>query len=169
MPDRLFKLYQRKKIVNINVNIIVAGLAAIAISAWPVQLTVHFIQNRLGWHATWIETVVAMMIDGVVDVAIYFGLHWIANHWRPLRPLSPEDETDRHADKGSFWRTATFVQAERYLLSPIFYLVAMGGMWLLRDNTDLAVKWAFMISFTIAIITTRVIHTIWGLRTGLFK
>jgi len=169
MPAHLFKLYQRKKIININLNIIFAGLAAIAISAWPVQLAVHFIQDELGWHAKWIEPVVAALIDGVVDIAIYFGLHWIANHWRPLKPRTPEDECDLCADKGSFWKTATFIQAERYLLSPIFYLIAMGGMWLIRHHTDMAVKWAFAISFTVAILTTRVIHTMWGLRTGRFK
>jgi len=33
MPSRLFRLYQRKRIININVNIAAAGLLAIAIGA----------------------------------------------------------------------------------------------------------------------------------------
>ena len=32
MPDRLFRLYQRKRIININVNIVTAGMVAIALS-----------------------------------------------------------------------------------------------------------------------------------------
>ncbi len=165
MPRRAFKFYQRKRVVNINVNVFVAGLLSIALAKYPVML----VSAMIGHEHKFIISIAAYVIDTTIDVVLYFGLHWIANHWRPLKPRTPEDECDLCADKGSFWKTATFIQAERYLLSPIFYLVAMGGMWLLRHNTDLAVKWAFVISFTAAILTTRVIHTMWGLRTGRFR
>ena len=42
MPERLFKLYQRKRIVNINVNIVFAGLLAMGLTLIPVHLTRRF-------------------------------------------------------------------------------------------------------------------------------
>lgn len=167
MPDHLFRLYQRKKIINVNVNIACAGLAAIILSAYPVHVVAGLIGQWLGEGYAWLGTIAAALIDGAVDVGIYFGLHWVANHWKPLRPRSDADR--RHYERReNFWKTATFIQAERYLLSPIFYIVAMGGMWLLNTQAGMAHGTAFIIAFSCAIVCTRVIHTMWALRTGRF-
>ena len=64
--------------------------------------------------------------------------------------------------------TATFIQAERYLLSPIFYLIALGGMWLLRTQAGMGKGVSFAIAFSLAIIVTRIIHTVWGMWSGRF-
>lgn len=169
MPGRVLRLYQRKKIININANIVLAGLLAVVIAAWPVYLVAALLEEHLGRKIIWLESIVAALIDGVVDVAIYFLLHWIANHWKPFTPVSEADRADRARKKENFWKTATFIQAERYLLSPIFYGVAMGGMWALQVYGGAGSKWAFVISFSAAIIVTRIIHTFWGLRSGTFR
>jgi len=169
MPAKLFRLYQRKKIININVNIIVAGMLAIAIAAWPVHVVSVWLEGMLGRRVTWADSLIAALIDGAADVTIYFLLHWVANHWRPLKPISEADQRDQERERESFWKTATFIQAERYLLSPIFYTISMGGMWLIQVHTSTARVWAFVISFATAILITRTIHTLWGLRTGRFR
>ena len=43
MPMRLFDLYQRKRIININANIITSGLLAIVLSKYPVLWIGRFI------------------------------------------------------------------------------------------------------------------------------
>ncbi len=169
MPEQLFRLYQRKKIVNVNVNIVAAGLLAIVVAAYPVHVAAGLIKEHLapGVHS-WAVPLAAAMIDGLADIGIYFALHWMANHWRPLKP-SCEADRRHHEHKENFWKTATFIQAERYLLSPIFYLIAMGGMWLLHAKGGMGNSVAFIISFSTAIIVTRILHTIWGLRNGRFR
>ena len=121
MSRRLFKLYQRKRIININVNIVVAGLVAVALSKFPV----HWMSQAIGPGLQWLKAILAALIDASVDVALYFVLHWVANHWRPLKAKTEKERRTLEADPGSFWKEATLIQAERYLLSPIFYIIAM--------------------------------------------
>ena len=79
----LGRLYSRR-IVNVNVNIVAAGLLALG----PLTLTVYIatryfgLANRLG------IAVLTFTADLVFDVIIYYGLHWLANH-SPLRRLYP--------------------------------------------------------------------------------
>lgn len=157
MPSRLFELYQRKRIININVNVIVAGLLAILIAKYPVLL----VTEAIGREHKLINSLVAALIDAVADGVIYFLLHWVANHWKP-------NPTKEHGPSRSFWRDASLVQVERLILTPPFYVVAVGGMYALQ-HADFTPSWSFVISFSAAIVMTRVIHTIWGLKTGRFK
>lgn len=161
MPGRYFQFYQRHRIVNVNLNIIGSGLLAVAIAKWPV----HHLSEFIGLEHKLINSVVAALIDGAADIAIYFALHWFANHWRPG---SSQREEDKPEDHSKFWRNATLVQFERMALTPAFYVVAIGGMWALQ-HTGMHAGWAFVFAFSSAIVVTRVAHTVWGLRTGRFQ
>lgn len=159
MPRRLFHIYQRNRLVNINFNVIASGLMAIAIAKYPVA--------RLG---AWIGpehklliTVGAAAIDMFVDVSLYYGLHWIANHWRPSGKL-PKAKS-RH---GSFFKDATLIQFERAILSPLYYVVAGGLMYVLQHK-GIKPSWAFVWAFSSGIFVTRLAHTLWGLQTGRFR
>ncbi|MFG0327344.1 MAG: hypothetical protein ACF8SC_08800 [Phycisphaerales bacterium JB037] len=165
MHERLFKLYQNKKIININVNIIAAGLLAIAVAKLPV----YWVTTWIGDGPKWLKVVCAMAIDGAADILIYFLLHWFANHWTPPWVKTPDPSDDPIVDPASFWKEASLVQVERYLLSPVFYLIAGGGMLALMKFGDVADSWAFVFAFTAAILVTRIVHTLWGLKTGRFK
>lgn len=116
----------------------------------------------------------AAVIDGLVDVALYYTLHWLANHAGRAKPprAMPMPDPNRPRGKrhrGSFFRDATGVQLQRLALSPVYYGVSMLLMFVLRKTEVLSVGWAFVVGFTAGILATRVIHTIWGLRTGLFE
>lgn len=161
MPTRLFQFYQRHRIINVNLNIIGAGLLAVAIAKWPV----HHLSEWVGLEHKLINSVIAALVDGAVDIAIYFALHWLANHWRPFKPQRAEDEPEDHA---KFWKNATLIQFERIALTPAFYVVAIGGMWALQ-HAGMHAGWAFVAAFSSAIVVTRVAHTVWGLRTGRFQ
>ncbi len=183
MPARLFDLYQRKRIININANIVASGVLAIVLAKYPVL----WIGQYLGPDHPMRITIAAGVIDMVVDVCMYYALHWLANHWKPswkqpttpttttqhTTPSSPRTDTKPPSKSQSgmlaFIRDASLIQFERVLLSPLYYLVAMGLMYLLQTRWyHLDHSWAFVIGFTAGIVVTRIVHTIWGLKTGLF-
>jgi len=161
---RAFRLYQRKRVININVNVVVAGLIAIALAKFPV----HAISQWIGpEHKVWIS-LIAYALDTTCDVAVYFGLHWVANHWLPTKPRSEAEQVHHAAPKPHFIRDVAHVQAERMALVPVFAMVAMGGMWALQHFLEWQASWAFVAAFVAAIFTTRVLHTLLGLYTGTF-
>lgn len=163
MPHRsVFKYYQRKRVVNINFNILAAGLIAIALAKFPVL----WISQLIGTEHKFLISVIAYALDVVLDVLVYYALHWVANHWNPHghHPKHAERPRERR-----FIRDATRVQAERIALVPLFMIVAMGGMWALQSYAQVSASWAFVIAFVSAMVITRVVHTVWGLRSGTFE
>ncbi len=162
MPRRVFKYYQRKRVVNINLNILAAGFISIAIAKYPVFL----IGEWIGPEQKFLISVIAYVLDTTIDVCMYYGLHWIANHWNPRGNL-PKDNTLPKSRK--FMQDATRVQAERLALVPIFMLVSMGGMWALQHFYEISHSWAFVFAFVAAMFVTRIVHTFWGYQSGTFK
>tara|TARA_R110002072_G_scaffold103792_3_gene227700 strand:+ start:372 stop:977 length:606 start_codon:yes stop_codon:yes gene_type:complete len=162
MPKRAFKLYQRKRVVNINLNILAAGFLAIALAKIPIML----IGNWIGTEHKFLIAAIAYVVDTIFDVIVYYALHWIANHWNPHGHL-PEQK--KRPKSRRFVHDATRIQAERMALVPIFILIGPVGMWVLDRFYGIQHSWAFVIAFVCAIITTRIIHTFWGYRSGTFK
>jgi hypothetical protein len=159
MPQRLFDLYQRKRVININANILGSGLLAVVIAKQPV----HMIGEWIGEEHPFLITLAAGAVDMIIDVIVYYALHWFANHWNPpwkrARPAGP---------KRSFFHDASLVQFERAILSPVYYLIAMSLMWYLHRFAGITHSWAFLFAFASGLLVTRVIHTAWGLKTGRF-
>ncbi|MEX0876162.1 MAG: hypothetical protein WD114_01775 [Phycisphaerales bacterium] len=162
MHQRFFKFYQRKRVVNINLNMLAAGFLAIAL----VKLPVKWIGDWIGPEHKLLITAIAYALETVADVVVYYALHWMANHWNPQGNLPKHDNRPKSR---RFIQDATRLQAERMALIPIYILIGPGGMWALQKFAGVQHSWAFVIAFVSAIITTRVIHTLWGLRSGTFK
>ena len=152
MPTSFFRFYQRHKILNINVNIVAAGLLAILAAKWPVKWVSELFGEA---HKVYI-VVAAAIIDGIADVLIYYVLHWVANHWRPLKASHKRDTADDHR---KFFRNATLVQFERMALTPVYYGVAMGLMYYLAEHRGYSDHWAFVCGFATGIVVTRILHT----------
>ena len=166
MPRRAFQIYQRKRIININVNIFIAGLIAIAIAKYPVSV----MSGLVGHEHKLIISMLSYLIDTIIDIFVYFGLHWVANQWRPMKKFDPD--TGENADESrikKFLMDAGKVQAERFALVPIFAVFATGGMWAMQKFMDMEPDWAFVYAFIIAMIITRIVHTVWGYRSGTFR
>lgn len=161
---RWFRFYQRYRILNVNANIVLAGFLAILVAKWPVQ----WVSNWIGEGRDVLKVVAAAAIDGIADILIYFVLHWLANHWRPFKSKSEREAALLEKRRGKFLKHATVIQFERYALFPVFYLVAMGGMYMLMQ-TGMREGWAFALGFAAAIFTTRVLHTTYWLKTGRFN
>jgi hypothetical protein len=154
-----FGRHYARRVVNVNVNILLANSLALGLTA----LAVHF-SRRLGitddqkWLIVWFT----FGVDLVLDVAIYFGLHWIANHW-PRRLWQAPKELMEDTPKPSFFRDVANVQLQRMALSVLFYGIAVGGQkWLLAQGHDRV--FSQMAGYGVAIGTTRVLHTLWMLR-----
>ncbi len=158
----LQRLYARR-IVNINVNILLANLLAMGLTALVVDYASVF-----GLHDvhTWFIVGFTFACDLLFDVSLYYGLHWVANHW-PRRLHGPVSKTTRHileeTPKPSFFRDATIIQAQRLTLSPLFYLVALGGQkFALLSHMPPA--WSVFVGYGSAALITRTLHTIWMVR-----
>lgn len=155
-----------RRIINVNVNILAAGAMAIgvlyAVMFWIHRLKIDaHIADQLSVNVKWVVLVLTFVIDLVADLAIYYVLHWYANHV-PSRfggggkLLNPE-----YSDM-TFMQDATKIQLERMILSPILYGIALGLQWTLMQN-DTKPHAAAAIGFTIGICTTRTLHTLWML------
>lgn len=160
--------YQRR-IINVNVNIIVAGILALGVTAGAMH---HFVDYGLHFklakliglpdRANAVISVVTFLIDLIADLAVYYVLHWLANHM-PRKAGRILDQLNPAYAHLSFVQDATLVQVERMALSPVFYVVALGGQYVLHVQMHMKVGVATVLSFGGAIIITRCMHTIWML------
>ena len=172
----LAQLYTRR-IVNVNVNVITAGILAMGITVGVLHLAdrwglLAWLQSRVGninfnlagrqVHLVGQKLVISGMtffVDVISDILVYYALHWLANHL-PRRLGFVATGAYAHL---SFIRDATLVQFERGLLSPLLYLVALG-----TQNTLLHRGWAVepatAIGLGLGILMSRCIHTLWMIR-----
>lgn len=142
--------------VNINVNILVAStLAAFSTGGLMHALVLLGLpeQKKL------LVGSITFFVDLVVDLAVYYVLHWVANHM----PRGSEKLINPEYANKSFIKDASFVQFQRMLLSPILYIIALGG-----QNVMLTLRYSVFTStiaaFGAGVVTTRVLHTLWMIR-----
>lgn len=157
MWPMLRKLYARR-IVNVNVNVIVAGVLALM----PVLLIVKG-YHRLGLPNAWLPAV-TFVADVVCDVAIYYGLHWLSNHAPIMR--RERLETLAYAatvDHVPFFKDATIVQVQRMVLSPVLYGLWLGAQWVLVHDFGWHPVTATAVGFALGVGIARTMHTIWML------
>jgi hypothetical protein len=160
---RFLARWYARRIVNVNVNIIAAGLLALP----PTMLVVHFSRHwGVDDHHRALILLITFVTDIIFDVAIYFVLHWIANHgsWRNRFIDKAEHLLVEPAHAGmSYLRAASIVQFERAILSPVLY-----GIWL---GIQYVMMWAgfdrvasMLVGWGVGIATARTLHTLWMLR-----
>lgn len=149
----LARLYTRR-IINVNVNVVLSGVLALV----PLSLTVHLATNILGLQHKLAISAITFFADITFDVLIYFILHWLANHSSLFSRFS-----DPAMMQPSFFRDATVVQFERAVLSPLLYAVAL-GLQALLIHRGVGPVYATIVSFSIGIAVSRVLHTIWMLK-----
>jgi hypothetical protein len=162
MVRRLGKYYARR-IVNVNVNIVLAGLLALIPTVGVVHLT-HYMGIGEGEpeHLTVGEKLaisgITFAADIFFDVAIYYGLHWLANHL-PKRWAKKEEAVERL----SFFRDATLVQFQRMMISPLLYAIWF-GLQITLMKAGVGRELATVAGFVVGILVARTLHTLWMLR-----
>jgi hypothetical protein len=156
LKARLLRLY-RRRIVNVNINIVVAGLLALV----PTTIAARFAEQHFGQGSYLAITSVTFIADAVSDVAVYYVLHWIANHMPGTKADGSGSAAYGHL---SYIKDATLVQFERMCLSPLLYLIALATQYSMMRFGGIPSTWATIVGFAAAIAVTRVIHTFWMLR-----
>ncbi len=173
-----------KRIVNINVNILLAGLLALAPTLLVVKLVEHLLRSgvvsgaklHLGDKA--IISGATLFADIFFDVTIYYALHWIANHSGVFTKLKLakvgarvqkrqariEGIADAAVESVPFFKDATKVQFERMVLSPLLYFLFLGTQFVLMSVKHVPPVWATLIGFFVGITIARTLHTLWMLR-----
>lgn len=161
MFRHLARLYSRR-IVNVNVNILVASILALGPTIIAVRLTYRWFgitdPDQLDHAQKLVITAVTFLTDVVFDVAIYFCLHWLANNL-PRQLKMAEGVLD--AEHVPFVKDATVVQLQRAVLSPVLYIGWLGTGYLLMNTFG---WWSTLIGWCIGIGTARTLHTIWMIR-----
>jgi hypothetical protein len=156
LKARLLRIY-RRRIVNVNINIVLAGLLALV----PTTIAARLAERQFGEGSYLAITAVTFVADAVSDVAVYYVLHWIANHMPGAKAGDSGSVAYGHL---SYIKDATLVQFERMCLSPLLYLIALASQYSLMRFGGVPSTWATIVGFVAAIATTRVIHTFWMLR-----
>ncbi|MFN7021531.1 MAG: hypothetical protein ACK4WH_09420 [Phycisphaerales bacterium] len=169
MFRRLGSFYARR-IVNVNVNIVLAGLLALI----PTLGVVHLVERMLasGFHPNdalrisdqAMITGVTFFADVFFDVTIYYALHWLANHSRKRQRAERLGTiADAAAENVPFFRDATKIQIQRIVLSPILYIIFLGGQFTLMTVLKVRPVYATVIGFCGAVLVVRTLHTFWML------
>ncbi|QOI99816.1 MAG: hypothetical protein HRU70_04695 [Phycisphaeraceae bacterium] len=160
---RRFARWYARRIVNVNVNIVLAGLLALP----PTALVVHFSRYwGVDDHDKVLILAITWVTDIIFDVAIYFVLHWAANHgsWRNAWLDKAEHVIVEPAYKGmSFVHDAGLVQFQRLVISPVLYVLWLGSQYMLMKAGMDRVP-AMALGWVLGISTARTIHTLWMLR-----
>lgn len=169
MFRRISDLYSRR-IVNVNVNIVLAGLIALGPTLLVVRLAEHLLASgvvspaRIHVGAKALITGVTFFADLLFDVSTYYLLHWLANHSRKShRQERLEVIAEAAVENVPFFRDATKVQVQRMVLSPVLYIVFLGGQFALMTLLQVRPVHATMIGFASGILIARTLHTFWML------
>ncbi len=163
-----------KRIVNVNINIILAGILALG----PVLVCVKFAEyllssglvknQRLHAHHHTVISAVTLVSDIIFDVGIYFVLHWLANHAGKRIPVVVEQRIEGVADAAAesvpFFKDAAKVQLQRAVLSPLLYILWLGSQFVFMNVFEWSAVWATVGGFCIALGVVRTLHTFWMLR-----
>jgi hypothetical protein len=167
MVRLLAKLYSRRTI-NVNVNIVAAGLLALIPTLGIVKLAEHLLTagvvsgSRLHLTDRAIISLATLVSDLVFDVGIYYALHWLANHsHKPKRQHQLEVIADAAVEDVPFFRDATKVQFQRMVISPLLYSLWLGTQSILMHAWDTDPVPATVVGFLIAVSIARTLHTLW--------
>jgi hypothetical protein len=143
----MFNTYKKKRIVNININIILAAIISTLLAAYPVYLTKFFTNNLFQ------IVLFSIGADAILDISLFAFFHWIVHKNHSKKVIAMD---------------FALIQSHRIILSILYYIIA-GSFQFILMNLGFYRTGSFITAYFIALIITRTIHTWYGLKTGLFK
>lgn len=152
LATRWFEAYQARRVVHINVNLVVAAVLSMAATSGVLAATRPWLDGAVGVAAF------TAVVDGVLDVVAFAALHaWVSRRgWDRLQ-----------TQHGSLVGDTARLQMHRFVLAPLFYVVSVGGHGLLVSAGVDRIVGAW-VAYMGALMLTRTLHTTYGLRHGLF-
>jgi len=172
------RAFYSRRIVNVNVNVVVAGVFALLITIGVMHLADRWglIARMQGFAPDFnfdlmgrrfeleghkfVISGLTFVVDIIADVLVYYGLHWLANHMPAQKSNCAKNPA--YADL-SFMRDASLVQFERAIISPLLYVVALGLQNTLMHK-GVSIERATAAGFALGILVSRLVHTLWMLR-----
>jgi hypothetical protein len=149
---RFFQAYFRNRIVHINVNAVISGLLSLVISVYFVELTRHVTNDPFS------IIVFSYAIDGTIDFLIFAILHvMIYKHLIVNRKLATV-----------LARDIALLQTHRLAFTIVTFVVG-GGIQLLLILAGFHRTSSFVIGYLFGIAANRTVHTLYGLKKGIFK
>ena len=144
-----WKRYHRHRFYHINGNILAASLLSTGLTA----LLIEFLTSWTLWIG--IIVVLTAVVDAIFDVLLYaLFSYYSASHSGNVRMFS-------------FLHDLTRVQGHRIFLAPLYYACAVllqSSFLMMGTRRSFSVLFAYLL----ALLFTRLLHTLYGLRTGLF-
>ncbi len=162
-----------RRIVNVNVNVVVAGLLALLPVLGCVKLTEWALRrgivdgDKLHVSDKMIIGAVTFFSDIIFDVAIYYALHWLANHapWlKKSRVAQIEAVAEAAVESSPFFKDATRVQMQRMVLAPLLYVLWIGTQQALLHAHLMPTSWATVVGFVVGVGVARTLHTYWMIK-----
>jgi len=135
--------YKTNRLWNINANIVLADFVSTAATALVIEALQARLPTRLA------IVIVTAIVDGVISLAVFAGLHTYANRSRGMKDLLR-------------------VQLHRWALSPLNYLVGSGLQYTLLA-AGVRVGISVVVAYLSALAVVRTVHTIYGKKSRLFQ
>lgn len=145
-------LYARSRIVHINLNACISGIVSLVISAQIVYTSNFFLNNP------WGIVIFAYLVDGIVDFLVFGGLHLVLYHIR----------SGVWSYSTNLAKDLSILQTQRIMFSWVT-LIASGGLHYVLIEAGMGRTRAFIIAYAIGLLVTRTVHTVYGLKRGVFN
>ena len=149
-------VYKNNRIVNINSNILAAAAPSI-LAATGMSELLEYQGCSEGTIAT-----AAAVTDWAVYIPVHVGLHYRSNKERFI-------DNDGYFQRKAFAKDVAHVYATQLPSIGLFYAMASPFHYYLMKSCELASGVANQISYWGTMVVTRLVHTLIGLKTGLFK
>lgn len=144
--------YFNSRIVNINLNILLAGFVSIACAGIIINLTAPYIEGAR------LIVLFSFIVDACFDFGTFALLHTLVHKKSKPKP---------RRKKRALLKDIANIQGHRIVLSVVFSIIAIGGhLLLMRHGVDRT--HAFVISYGVALVLVRILHTWYGIKSGLF-
>ncbi|MFN7985809.1 MAG: hypothetical protein U0Q11_28530 [Vicinamibacterales bacterium] len=138
-----FARYKTSRVWNINANIVLADVMSTTITAVVMDVAQARFATRLGLVGG------TSVLDGAISLVVFAALHRYTN-----------------ADRG--FGDLVRVQIHRWVLSPLHYVLGATLQYLLLA-AGMRVGVTVLVAYLTSVALLRTAHTIYGLRTGLFR
>lgn len=145
-------MYARSRVFHINLNAIISGIISLIISAQIVYTSTFFIGNP------WLVVLFSYAVDGIIDFLIFSGLHLVLYHAR----------SGIWSFSDNLAKDLRVLQTQRLMFTAITLIVS-GGMHYLLMGAGLGRTRAFIIAYALGLLATRTVHTMYGLKRGVFQ
>src|SRR5262245_22614346 len=139
----MLKRYKTNRFWNINANIVLADL----VSTVGTALIIDAVRIRLPTKLTIVA--VTALVDGTLSLTLFAILHSFANRSRGIGDL-------------------VRVQIHRWVLSPLHYLVG-ATLQLVLLTAGVRAGITVVVAYVTSMVLVRTVHSLYGMRTGLFR